>query len=96
MSAECISRLDNGNGAMLRVAVSVKTAADYAAELPAPMQGLPTFTDPKLLFVEVPQRPMPLIKQWLYRLPEQAVARAARLPAAAAHTACSAARLGDP
>ena len=71
--AECISQTDNGNGAMLRVAASVKTAADYAAELPVPMQGLPTFTDPKLLFVEVPQRPMPLIKQWLHRLPEQTV-----------------------
>ena len=71
--ARHIAALDDGDGAMLRVAASVRTAADYADELPMPAQGLPSFADAMLLRVAVPQRPLPLIKEWLHLLPEQVV-----------------------
>ena len=64
---------DNGTGLTAGLAVDVRTAADYAAELPIPPQGLPSFTDPSLLFLEAPQRPPPLHTSWLARLPPQQV-----------------------
>ena len=51
----------------------VRTAADYAAQLPVPPQGLPQYVEPSLLDVIAPERPMPLIRDWLHRLPPQAL-----------------------
>jgi hypothetical protein len=65
---------DSGNGRLTALADSVVTAADLAAELPVPPQGLPTFDDSEtLLLLEVPQRPPPVHRNWLHKLPAQRV-----------------------
>ena len=72
MQADLIAA-DSGNGLTSRAVVDVRTAADYAAELPIPPQGLPTFDDPMVLRVPAPQRPPPNHTDWLHRLPPQAL-----------------------
>ena len=64
---------DKGDGVMVSMASDVRTAFDFAAELPWPKQGLPQFTDPALLFHPVPQPPLPLCIDWLHTLPPQRV-----------------------
>ena len=64
---------DNGTGLVERFRANVRTAADYADELPVPAQGLPTFHAERSLFVSAPQRPPPLDRKWLHRLPPQQV-----------------------
>ena len=64
---------DNGSGLIEGFRSCVRTAADYAAELPVPAQGLPNFASTNSLFVAAPQRPLPLHRDWLHRLPPQAV-----------------------
>ena len=64
---------DRGDGVLISMANDVRTAADFAAELPWPKQGLPSFKDPGLLLHPVPQRPPPLCIDWLHTLPPQAV-----------------------
>lgn len=64
---------DNGTGLVQSFRAEVRTAADYASELPVPAQGLPTFTDEACLMAWAPQRPPPLTRDWLHRLPPQAV-----------------------
>ena len=51
----------------------VVSAANYAAELPVPEQGLPSFADPRLLLVPTPPPPMPLCTEYLADVPAQAV-----------------------
>jgi hypothetical protein len=64
---------DRGSGLIAGITADVRTAADYAAELPIPPQGLPTFDDPSLLMVRAPERPLPLHTDWLHKLPPQQV-----------------------
>ena len=64
---------DHGSGLIAGITADVRTAADFAAELPIPPQGLPTFDDPSLLMVRAPERPLPLHTDWLHRLPPQQV-----------------------
>ena len=70
---EDLLRADNGSGLIEGFRSCVRTAADYTAELPAPAQGLPLYVATACLFVSAPQRPPPLIREWLHRLPPQAV-----------------------
>ena len=72
MRADLINA-DRGDNLLLRVCSDVRTAADYEAELPVPPQRLPEYDDPALLFILVPEPPLPLIKEWLHTLPPQAV-----------------------
>ena len=65
--------VDRGTGLTASIVADVRTAADYAAELPVPPQGLPDFSDPTLLLLPAPQRPLPLHTDWLHRLPPQQV-----------------------
>ena len=51
----------------------IVSAATYAAELPVPEQGLPSFADPRLLLVPTPPPPMPLCTAYLAEVPAQAV-----------------------
>lgn len=64
---------EDGSGFLTRICNDVRTASDYAAELPVPPQGLPEFTDPALLYIPAPERPLPLHRDWLHTLPPQAV-----------------------
>ena len=51
----------------------VMSAASYAAEIPVPEQGLPSYEDPRLLLIPTPQPPMPLCTDYLRDVPPQAV-----------------------
>ena len=64
---------DGGTGWTANICADVRTAADYASELPVPQQGFPSYSDPFLLLVPAPQRPLPLHTNWLHRLPPQQV-----------------------
>jgi hypothetical protein len=66
-----LAAANEGDGVMINIAANVRTAADFAAELPVPAQGLPKYSDPSLLRLPVPQRPPPLLTAWLTRLPTQ-------------------------
>ena len=64
---------DDGSGMLVRICEDVRTAADFASELPVPPQGLPQYHDHSLLFVVAPERPLSLHRDWLHRLPPQAL-----------------------
>ena len=64
---------DGGTGLTAGITADVRTAVDYASELPVPPQGLPTYDDPSLLLVSAPEAPLPLHTNWLHRLPPQQV-----------------------
>ena len=69
----CLIAVDDGSGEMVSIADSVRTAADYQAEIPFPANGLPSFASNSLrlrLFVE---RPLSLDTSYLARLPPQQV-----------------------
>ena len=69
----CFAALDIGDGVMLDVADSVRTAADYAGEIPFPPQGLPRYTDARLRLRKFVERPLALHTSWFARLPPQRV-----------------------
>ena len=66
-------RADGNADLIASICEDVRTAADFAAELPRPPQGLPQYVDPILLDVIAPERPLPLHRDWLHRLPPQAL-----------------------
>ena len=66
-----LRKYDDWSGVLIQVSADVRTAADFAAELPVPQQGMPTFAATELLKVLMPERPMPLLREWLTRLPPQ-------------------------
>ena len=68
-----IAALDEGDGDLVALADSVKTAADLQAELPFPANGLPTFDDERLRLHPFIERPLNLDTSWLARLPPQQV-----------------------
>ena len=64
---------DCGTNLLTAICADVRTAADFASEIPVPPQGLPLHHDPSLLFVVAPERPLSLHRDWLHRLPPQAL-----------------------
>ena len=64
---------DTGNGALIAMADSVRTAADYEDEIPFPANGLPTYVDSTLRLAPFAERPLSLSTTWLARLPPQQV-----------------------
>ena len=64
---------DCGTNLLTAICADVRTAADFASEIPVPPQGLPSYHDPSLLFVVAPERPLSLHRDWLHRLPPQAL-----------------------
>jgi hypothetical protein len=58
---------------MMALADSVRTAADYRAELPFPAVGLPDFSSEALRLARFVERPLSLHTSWLARLPPQQV-----------------------
>ena len=64
---------DDGSGLLVRICEDVRTAADFASEIPVPPQGLPRYHDHSLLFIVAPERPLSLHRDWLHRLPPQAL-----------------------
>ena len=71
--AACIAAMDDGDGDMIAIADNVRTAADYRNEIPFPLNGLPTFTDPVLRMLRFVERPLSLSTRWFARLPPQSV-----------------------
>ena len=69
----CFAALDRGDGDMMAIADSIRTAADYRAEIPFPAQGLPSFEDSSLRLLRFAERPLRLSTKWLARLPPQQV-----------------------
>ena len=51
---------DDGRGALRALALKVRTAADYAEEIPEPDHALPCFDSKDLQQILAPQRPPPL------------------------------------
>ena len=68
---ECFVAADTGDGVMVGIADSIRTAADFKAELPFPAQGLPDFSDQRLRLRPFAERPLHLDTSWFARLPPQ-------------------------
>ena len=68
-----LEAIDGGDGVCRAFAALIKSAADVAGELPLTPQLLPAYSNPCLRMALVPQRPPPLITEWLVRLPPQPV-----------------------
>ena len=66
-----IMAADGGTNLIARICEDVRCAADFAAELPTPPQGMPTYTDPSLLLVRVLERPLELHRDWIHQMPPQ-------------------------
>ena len=64
---------DSGNGALIAMADNVRTAADYAEEIPFPANGQPMYADNALRLAPFAERPLSLSTTWLARLPPQQV-----------------------
>ena len=62
---------DPGDGSLAAIGENVRSAADLAAEIEPPRQGLPVFTAELLRLLPFIDRPMPLCTQYLARLPAQ-------------------------
>ena len=65
--------LDSGSGRLIAMADSVRTATDYADEIPFPAIGLPGYADIGLRLTPFAERPLHLSTTWLARLPPQQV-----------------------
>ena len=68
-----LTALDDGDGELVAIADSVKTAADLQDEIPFPANGLPDFSSAALRLVPFAERPLSLDTSWLARLPPQRV-----------------------
>ena len=80
-----LNAADAGDGLLIDMATSITTAADALDDLIPPAQGLPSFSAPGLDMTLVPQRPPPLITNWLVRLPPQRVPPGAEKPVSWLH-----------
>ena len=69
----CLAAVDSGDGELVSMADSVKTADDYKAEIPFPSHGLPDFESSALRLQRFTERPLRLHTSWLARLPPQQV-----------------------
>ena len=69
----CLLALETGDGMLAEIADSVKTAADYDAEIPFPSNGLPDFSSSTLRLQPFVERPLALATSWFARLPPQQV-----------------------
>ena len=67
----CFAALDDGDGEMIAIADSVRTAADYASEMQLPQQGFPSFGGSTLRLLPFIERPLSLHTSWFARLPQQ-------------------------
>jgi hypothetical protein len=70
---QCLLALETGDGELTAIADSVKTAADYDAEIPFPLNGLPVFDSAALRLAPYIERPLHLCTSWFARLPPQQV-----------------------
>jgi len=65
--------VDGGDGVCCSFALMVKSAKDIQSELPATPQLLPEFNHKCLRLALMPQRPPPLVTEWLHAVPQQKV-----------------------
>ena len=56
---------DGGCGKLVAFALKVRSASDLAHELPVPPQGLPDLASAQFDDVLLPERPLPLVTDWL-------------------------------